>query len=583
MYNPSENDLRFAIHEVLETSVKEELSAKFDHSPDLIDAILSEAARYNSEILAPLNHAGDQEGCVWNPQNTVSTPKGWKEAHKALGEQGWCGLEASEDLGGQGLSRIVGSAFGEMHHSANMAFALCHLLTQGQIHALELFGTDEQKKTYVPKLASGEWTGTMNLTEPQAGTDLGALKTTATKEGDHYRIKGQKIFITYGEHDMVDNIVHLVLARTPDAPAGVKGISLFIVPKFMVEADGTLGPRNDVKCVSIEHKLGILGSPTAVLQFGDDEGAIGYLVGEENKGLNYMFAMMNNARFGVGVQGIAISNRAYFQALDYAQTRVQGVPLDSEPGDTIIRHPDVLRLLASMRAEIEAMRNLMIYGAAIDDLAGIRRDPETTARAEFLIPIIKAWCTERSLQITSDAVQVHGGMGFIEETGVAQHYRDARILPIYEGTTAIQANDIIFRKTIRDEGKTATALLDEIEAAAKAIKLPIGAALLDALGDARAALSHILTGGLSAREQAGVSVPYLLMMGALSCGWMMLRVAEAAESADASAWRGEFLDQKVKLADVYAANTLGKTKEYAHIIKSGAKAAESMTADLLSV
>ena len=582
MYNPSENDLRFAIHEVLETAVKEELSDSFDLSSDLIDAILAEAAKFNSEVIAPLNHAGDQEGCTWNPQNTVATPKGWKDAHKALSEQGWCGLETKEEYGGQGLSRILGSCFGEMHHSANMAFALCHLLTQGQIHALQLFGSEEQKSTYVPKLASGEWTGTMNLTEPHAGTDLGALKTTATKDGDHYRIKGQKIFITYGEHDMSDNIVHLVLARTPDAPAGVKGISLFIVPKFLVNEDGSLGSRNDAKCVSIEHKLGINGSPTAVLAFGEDEGAIGYLVGEENKGLNYMFAMMNNARFGVGVQGLAISNRAYFQALDYAQTRVQGTPLDRNDGDTIIHHPDVQRLLATMRAEIEAMRNLMIYGAAMEDLAHVRGDADTSARMEFLVPIMKAWCTERSLQITSDGVQIHGGMGFIEETGAAQHYRDARILPIYEGTTAIQANDIMFRKTVRDGGAVATKLLDEIEAAASETELEIGKSIKDAVSTAKSALAHITSGSLSSREQAGISVPYLLMMGAVTCGWMMLRVADAAKRADSAAWRAEFLEQKTKLAEIYCQNTLGKTAEYAHVIMNSAKAVESLTPELLS-
>ncbi|MEM7242673.1 MAG: acyl-CoA dehydrogenase [Pseudomonadota bacterium] len=582
MYNPSENDLRFAIHEVLESAIKDELSETFDLSHDLVDAILSEAAKFNSEIVAPLNHSGDQEGCTWNPQNTVATPKGWKEAHKALSEQGWCGLETKEEYGGQNMSRILGASFGEMHHSANMAFSLCHLLTQGQIHALQLFGSEKQKQTYVPKLSSGEWTGTMNLTEPHAGTDLGALKTTAKKEGDHYRIKGQKIYITYGEHDMAENIIHLVLARTPDAPEGVKGISLFIVPKIMVNDDGSLGSRNDVKCVSIEHKMGINGSPTAVLAYGEDEGAIGYLVGEENKGLNYMFAMMNNARFGVGVQGLAISNRAYFQALDYAQTRVQGTPLDRKDGDTIIHHPDVQRLLATMRAEIEAMRNLMIYGAAMEDLAHIRGDDATQTRMEFLVPIMKAWCTERSLQITSDGVQVHGGMGFIEETGAAQHYRDARILPIYEGTTAIQANDIMFRKTVRDGGKVADALLDEIEAAAKATTLEIGTALQEAVVTARMALHHITSGDLSTREQAGVSVPYLLMMGAVTCGWMMLRVADAATNADTDAWRAEFLTQKVKLAEIYCANTLGKTEEYAHIIMNSARAVESVTPELLS-
>jgi len=345
MYDASENDLRFAITHALDPKMHEMVAGVYDLSNDTVDAVLSEAARFSRDVVAPLNYSGDTEGSTWHSPDKVTTPSGFKEAFKAMGEAGWCSIEASEEYGGQNMSKIISAATAEMWHSANLSFSLCHLLTQGQIHALEGFGSDEQKQTYLPKLVDGSWTGTMNLTEPQAGTDLGALKTSATPDGDHYRIKGQKIYITYGEHDMSDNIVHLVLARVKGAPEGIKGISLFIVPKFMVNEDGSLGDRNDVHCVSIEHKLGINGSPTAVLQFGEEDGAVGYLVGEENQGLKIMFAMMNDARFGVGVQGLSIANRAFHQAKSYASERVQGIPMERELGDTIQHHPDVMRLL----------------------------------------------------------------------------------------------------------------------------------------------------------------------------------------------------------------------------------------------
>jgi len=590
MYDASENDLRFAITHALDPKMRDMVAGVYDISDDTIDAVLSEAAKFSRDVLAPLNQSGDIEGSTWHSPDQVTTPSGFKEAFKAMGEAGWCSIEASEDYGGQNMSKMISAATAEMWHSANLSFSLCHLLTQGQIHALESFGSDAQKQTYLPKLVDGSWTGTMNLTEPQAGTDLGALKTSATPDGDHYRIKGQKIYITYGEHDMSDNIVHLVLARVKGAPEGIKGISLFIVPKFMVNEDGSLGDRNDVHCVSIEHKLGINGSPTAVLQFGEDDGAIGYLVGEENQGLKIMFAMMNDARFGVGVQGLSIANRAFHQAKSYAAERVQGVPIDRLEGDTIHHHPDVMRLLSGMRAEIEAMRGMMIYSAAANDLAKI--DDSGTGfwktRSELMIPILKAWLTERSVSIASDGVQVHGGMGFIEETGAAQHYRDARILPIYEGTTAIQANDLMYRKTLRDQGVAVRALVSDIRENASALEAGAGhigssaKLLINACDVADDAISAILTGGLSTREAGAVSVPFLMMMGTLCGGWMTLRSAQAAaQQAGSGDWDETFLNAKLSYAAVFATQSLPEVRKCADAILAHGTAVEEVTPEML--
>lgn len=590
MFDASENDLRFAIQHGLDAKMREMVASVHDISDDTIDAVLSEAAKFSRDVLAPLNQSGDQQGCTWHSDNTVTTPDGFAEAFKAMGEAGWCSIEASEEFGGQEMSKIISAATAEMWHSANISFSLCHLLSQGQIHALETFGSDDQKQTYLPKLVDGSWTGTMNLTEPHAGTDLGALKSSATRDGDNYRIKGQKIFITYGEHDMAENIVHLVLARVEGAPSGIKGISLFIVPKFMVNEDGSLGDRNDVKCVSIEHKLGINGSPTAILQFGENEGAVGYLVGEENQGLQIMFAMMNDARFGVGVQGLSIANRAFHQAKSYAAERVQGIPMDREMGDTIQHHPDVMRLLSGMRAEIEAMRGIMVYSAAANDLAKSKLDDSTfwASRSELMIPILKGWLTERSVSIASDGVQVHGGMGFIEETGAAQHYRDARILPIYEGTTAIQANDLVFRKTLRDQGVGVRALVADVRATADELSANDGAigtsaqALAQAAQAADDAIGAILTGGLSMRESGAVSVPLLMMLGTLCGGWMTLQSAQAAqEQKDSGKWDATFLDAKIAYAQVFATQSLPQVDRYSRTIMAGGKAVEAVTPEML--
>jgi alkylation response protein AidB-like acyl-CoA dehydrogenase len=574
MFNADENDLRFAIRHVVGLDNVTDLAPFADYDADICDAVLSEAAKLATEVIAPINQTGDV-GSTWHSDNTVTTPAGFADAFKALGEGGWTGIGTAEEYGGQNMPEILCAATREMWHSANMGLALCHLLTEGLIHALQTSASEEQKQMYVRPMAEGRWTGTMNLTESQAGTDLAAIRTQAVPDGDHYRIKGQKIFITYGEHDMAENIVHMVLARTPDAPAGVKGISVFIVPKFLVNEDGSLGARNDVKCVSIEHKLGINGSPTTVLQYGDDEGAIGYLVGEENQGLNIMFNMMNHARFSVGIEGLAISNRAYYQALAYAQERRQGTPIDRAEGDAIIHHPDVMRLLATMRAEIEAMRPLALYGATALDRghydAGESKSNWQT-RAELMVPIIKGWMTERSIDIASDGVQVHGGMGFIEETGAAQHLRDARILTIYEGTTAIQANDLMFRKTLRDQGVAVRALIEDIRQDADEV-------LLAAVAEAETALDHILTGGMSTREASAVSVPYMMMLGTLTGGWMALKNKRAAHAQmDTGNWDKNFLNAKAAHADVFATHSLPRVAALAQTILNGSDAIEAMDA-----
>ncbi|MCH2553670.1 MAG: acyl-CoA dehydrogenase [SAR116 cluster bacterium] len=560
-------------------------------SEDLVDAVLDEAGKLAGEVIAPLNHAGDMAGSVRNADGSVTTPDGFSDAWKAMSEGGWVGLNADPEYGGQGLPQCVSAAVNEMWNSANMSFALCQLLTQGAIHALEVVGSDEQKATYLPKLNAGEWTGTMNLTEPQAGTDLAALRTTATPEGDHYRIRGQKIYITYGEHDMSENIVHLVLARLPDAPPGVKGISLFVVPKFLVNEDGSVGERNEVHCLSIEKKMGIKASPTAVLQYGQDKGAIGYLLGEENRGLDCMFLMMNSARFDVGLQGLSMSDRAYQQAVAYARDRVQGTPLEHEKGDTIIHHPDVLRLLTAMRGEIEAMRALLLVGGFSLDKAHEEAGADAEfweTRANLLIPVIKGWLTERSLQLTSDALQVHGGMGFIEETGAAQHYRDARILPIYEGTTAIQANDLVFRKTLRDGGAAVRSLIAEIRTDMDEIASGgngVGAtasAMRAACDTAEAALDTLLARANSPRDAAASGADFLMMLGYLSGGWQLARgAAAAARSAASGEGDPEFMAAKQATAGAYMAHSLPEVSKMAAKISSGPDALSAMNPDWL--
>src|SRR5215468_2970843 len=470
LYHAPLREMRFVLTELAGLEQVAKLPGFEEATPDLVMAILEEAGKFATEVLDPLNASGDREGAERLDDGTVRTPSGFKDAYKQYCANGWNGLTKDPDFGGQGLPQLVSTAVEEMWHAANMAFDLCPLLTQGAIEAIELCGTPEQKERYLPKMVSGEWTGTMNLTEAQAGSDLAAVRTRAVPQPDgSFKLFGQKIFITYGEHDYTDNIIHLVLARTPTAPEGVKGISLFIVPKFMVNADGSLGARNDVHCVSIEHKLGIHASPTAVLAYGDRGGATGYLVGEENRGLEYMFIMMNQARFSVGLEGVGLAERAYQRAAAYAKERVQGraVGEGHAPGATILQHPDVRRMLLSMKAATEAMRALAYVTAAALDNARAHPDEEARKRhqafVDLMIPIVKGWCTETAQEIAYTGVQVHGGMGFIEETGAAQHYRDARITTIYEGTTGIQANDLVGRKTARDAGAAAFAVIAEMQ------------------------------------------------------------------------------------------------------------------------
>ena len=591
MYQAPVDDMKFVLRHLVGIDRVADMDGYDMVSEDLVDAVLDEAGKLAGEVIAPLNHAGDMAGSVRNADGSVTTPDGFRDAWKAMSEGGWVGLNADPEHGGMGLPQCVSAAVNEMWNSANMSFALCQLLTQGAIHALEVVGSDTQKATYLPRLNAGEWTGTMNLTEPQAGTDLAALRTTATPQGDHYRIRGQKIYITYGEHDLSENIIHLVLARLPDAPPGVKGISLFIVPKFLVNEDGSLGPRNEVHCLSIEKKLGIKASPTAVLQYGQNDGAIGYLLGEENRGLDCMFLMMNSARFDVGLQGLSMSDRAYQQAVAYARDRVQGTPLERERGDTILHHPDVLRLLTAMRGEIEAMRALLLVGGYSLDRAhadGGGGSGFWDARANLLIPVIKGWLTERSLQLTSDALQVHGGMGFIEETGAAQHFRDARILPIYEGTTAIQANDLVFRKTLRDGGEAVRGLIaeirsdmDEITQSGNGVAATAGA-VRAACDTAEGALDTVLARANSPRDAAASGTDFLMMLGYLSGGWQLARgAAAAAQAAAAGEGDPDFMAAKQATAGAYMAHSLPEVAKMAARIAGGPDALAAMNPDWL--
>ncbi|MEK9775133.1 MAG: acyl-CoA dehydrogenase family protein, partial [Quisquiliibacterium sp.] len=473
-YQAPVKDMMFVIKELAGLEQVGALPGCEDATEETVEAVLEESGRFVQEVLAPLNWTGDTEPSTW-ANGVVSTTPGFTRAFEQFAQAGWQGLQHPPEFGGQGLPKLVGTPCIEMLNAANLSFALCPLLTDGAIEALLTAGSPQQCERFIPPMVQGQWTGTMNLTEPQAGSDLAAVRTKAVRQADgSYRITGQKIYITYGEHDMAENIVHLVLARTPEAPEGVKGISLFIVPKYLVNDDGSLGKRNDVWCASIEHKLGIKASPTAVLIYGDGKGevgtgeggapgAIGYLVGEENRGLEYMFVMMNAARFAVGLQGVAIADRAYQKAVAYARERVQSRDVAGSPAAvSIIHHPDVRRMLMTMRALTEGARSLAYVAAAASDAGHLHPDPDVRqqnmAFYEFLVPIVKGFSTEMSVEVASLGVQVHGGMGFIEETGAAQHYRDSRILPIYEGTTAIQANDLIGRKTARDGGATARAI-----------------------------------------------------------------------------------------------------------------------------
>ena len=593
MYQAPLADMRFVLNHVAGLEgVVSALGKSNSVTPDLVDAILDEAGKFASTVIAPTNAAGDTITAKHNADGSVTTPPGFADAWRAMAQGGWMAIEAREEFGGQDMPMMLSAMVHEIWQSANMAFALSHLLTLGQISALEQSASAEQQARFIPPLVAGRFAGTMNLTEPQAGTDLGAIRTRAIKDGDCYRIKGQKIYITYGEHDMAENIIHLVLARTEDAPPGVAGISTFIVPKLLLNDDGSIGAPNDVRCIALEKKLGIKGSPTATLSYGDNEGAIGYLLGEENEGLAVMFRMMNHSRFTVGLQGLAIAERAYQQALAYARERKQGIPLSGVEGDTIIHHPDVLRLLATMKAEIEAMRALVAFGGGALDLAHKdsmkNGEAKNSERAGLLVPIIKGWLTERAIALTSAALQVHGGAGFIEETGVAQHFRDARILPIYEGTTAIQANDLVFRKTLRDDGAAVDALFAEIEAQAQAAKshdAVVGRAatsLLEALECAKQTVSHLLSVSATPQQPALSGVNYLMMMGYLTGGWMMLRAGiAAADLKDDKDADTDFLAAKLTTVDIYMTHCLPNIMALSRTIMNGDTAVLAMQPDWL--
>jgi alkylation response protein AidB-like acyl-CoA dehydrogenase len=551
---------------------------------DVLDSVLEEAAAFASGVLDPLNRVGDREGCTWSA-GAVTTPAGFKEAYKKFADAGWIGLPVPSEYGGQGLPQILLGPTLEMWNAANIGFANGPLLNQGAIEAIELVGSEEQKKRFIPNLVSGKWTGTMCLTEPQAGSDLAQVRARAIPSGDHHRISGTKIFITFGEHDMAENIIHLVLARLPDAPEGTKGISLFIVPKFLVNADGTLGERNDVVCTSIEHKLGINGNPTCTLNYGEKgDGAVGYLVGEPNRGLEYMFIMMNAARFSVGVQGIALADRAYQSALEYAKERVQG--RDITPGsrtpEPIFKHPDVRRMLLWQKATIEAMRGLAYVTAASLDYAARHPDErvrkEHKAFVELMIPVVKGWCTENAVELCSIALQVFGGMGYIEETGIAQQYRDVRILTIYEGTTGIQALDLIGRKLLRDMGATASSVGKKMEAVAKECAAHSDATVKrigEALGKALLALSETSQWiGMNAmgdlRKAFACSVPYLRFWGTVAGGWQMARAAQiAAAKIAAGDAEAEFYRAKLGTAGFYATHVLAQCAWYQRQIVEG--------------
>jgi len=582
-YTAPLKDMQFAIAEFAGLQGVAELPGCEEVNAELVEAVLTEAGKFAQGVLDPLNRSGDQQGAQWR-DGVVTAPAGFREAYAQFTEAGWNGLAGATEYGGQGLPHVISMPLQEMWNSANMAFCLCPMLTTGVQEALTHHGSEALLKTYMPKLVSGEWTGTMNLTEPQAGSDLSAVRTRAVPEGDHYRIQGTKIYITWGEHDMAANIVHLVLARLPDAPEGVKGISMFVVPKFLVNADGSLGERNDIRCVSIEHKLGIHGSPTCVLAYGDKGGATGYLVGEPNRGLEYMFTMMNHARLGVGMEGVAIAERAYQHALEYAKTRVQGRAIGQRSGDrvTIIHHPDVRRMLMTMRAQTEAMRALGYYAAGALDRSKHHPDSKERARQQarldLLTPVVKGWSTELAIEIASLGVQIHGGMGFVEETGAAQYLRDARITTIYEGTTGIQSNDLIGRKVGAEKGVTALALIAEMR--------DTGAGL-NAAGDDYAVMHVTYVQAVDALDAAthwlvdhyrqvpeaaaAVAVPYLKLLGTVAGGWMMARAALVAlERVNAAGSDREFLEAKLATARFYVEHLLPQAGGLAQTVTQGA-------------
>jgi acyl-CoA dehydrogenase len=592
MFRSPLREIRFVMRELLASQELDQLYAESGYSAEMADNILEEAAKFSEAVLEPINQTGDREGARWTPEGVI-TPKGFKEAYAAYAEAGWAQLSIGPELGGQGLPQLLNSAVEELMFAANMGFFLGTSLARGAVEAIAASATEEQKALVLPKLVTGEWMGTMNLTEPQAGSDLGLLRTRAVAEGDHYRLFGQKIFITYGEHDLSENIIHLVLARIDGAPEGVKGISLFCVPKFLINADGSLGARNDLRCLSIEHKLGIHASPTCVMAFGEKDGAVGYLLGPPHAGLSFMFIMMNAARLSVGAQGLAQSERALQLAVEWARNRRQG-RVEGKPAPVaIIEHPDVRRMLLSMKARCEGMRALCCYAAL--ELDKGHRLPDEAARkaalmrAELLIPVVKGWCTETAIDVCSTGVQVHGGMGYVEETGAAQFLRDVRIASIYEGTTGIQGNDLVGRKLARDRGAAMAALIQDLLGQLESARslLPATRIARNAAMEALVALRDV-TGQLvraqpevPASAQA-VAVPYLKLCGFTIAGALMARAAAVAEAAlGADSADAQFYEAKLQTCRFYAEQVLPEAIGLARVVKSGGASVTETNASLI--
>jgi alkylation response protein AidB-like acyl-CoA dehydrogenase len=589
MYRAPVREVRFVLEELLAVGRLAASPELADYSDELAQAVLEEAARFAENVLEPLNQPGDVHGARWTPEGVVTAP-GFREAYQQFVAGGWLALGAQPQFGGQRAPRVLASAVGEFWGSANLAFKLGPMLTYGAAHALELCGSEQQKALFLPKMVRGEWTGTMVLTESQAGSDLGEVRTRAVPEGDHYRLFGQKIFITWGDHDLTSNTIHMVLGRIEGAPSGVKGISLFVVPKVLVNADGSLGARNEVRCLSIEHKLGIHASPTCVLAFGEQRGAHAWIVGEPGRGLEYMFIMMNSARLSVGSEGYAVGERAWQRAVQWARTRVQGRPPAVGGPAPIINHPDVKRMLLMMKSQTEASRALTLYAALQFDLAQYGPANErraAQARGELLTPIVKGWCTEIGNEVAAIGVQVHGGMGYIEETGAAQYVRDVRITTIYEGTTGIQSNDLIGRKLARDRGVAMSALLDDMERELAGL----GSADAAVAGTAAAALAAVrllrqstqaLLGALATRVEAGmaVSVPYLKLCGYVAGGWLLAKSAALAAAKSSGAER-EFYAAKIRTAAFYAAQVLPSALALARIVEAGGASVADTDAALL--
>ena len=599
MYQAPVRDLRFVLDELLGVATLTALPRYQEFSSDLATSVIDEAARFAQDVLAPINRVGDSSGASFH-DGAVQMPAGFRRAYQQYIEGGWTQLAAPVEFGGQGAPLVLAVAVEEIGFGANVAFMLCPLLARGAAEALEAVATPALQALVLPKIVSGEWTGTMNLTEPQAGSDLALIRARATPDGDSYRISGQKIFITYGEHDLAPNIVHLVLARIDGAPAGIKGISLFAVPKFLINADGSLGEHNDLRCVSIEHKLGIHASPTCVMSYGDRGGATGYLIGQPHHGLEYMFIMMNSARLSVGVQGVGLAELARQQASEWAHSRVQGRPAGASgvAAATIVHHPDVRRMLLTLRANVEAMRALALYTAWQLDRARAETDPAlraaALARGELLIPIVKGWSTDQATDLASLAVQVHGGMGFIEETGVAQTLRDARITSIYEGTTGIQANDLVGRKLGRDKGAAMAALLSDTLRELNELKG--GDATMRSVRNATIeAITMLRDATESLRAQVAedparayaVSVPYLHLCGRVLGGAMMARSAAIASARLAGGGVGagggdeRFYRAKLQTARFYAEHLLPESLGLLRIIKSGGASVAEADPELL--